>query len=172
MQSYALRPSSDTSTASGRSAQAARTCAAQASVPRPPPAGRGPPHRGSRGARDGQTGPGVCEGAHGRADSGAPSANGVRAGAWRRGYLPGSHGPSPSTTGAARGHSSRSARTHPHSRWLLPSVAVQQAVTSTALGRPWPLPPHAARATGPPLDRLLDLAEAEGPSRLPLRPAP
>ena len=54
--------------------------------------------------------------------------------------------------------------------WSILSVAVQQAVTSTALGRPWPLPPHAARATGPPLDRLLDLAE--GPSRLPLRPAP
>ena len=33
MQSYALRPSSDTSTASGRSAKAARTCAAKASVP-------------------------------------------------------------------------------------------------------------------------------------------
>ena len=56
--------------------------------------------------------------------------------------------------------------------WSILSVAVQQAVTSIALGRPWPLPPHAARATGPPLDRLLDLAEAEGPSRLPLRPAP
>ena len=45
--------------------------------------------------------------------------------------------------------------------WSILSVAVQQAVTSTALGRPWPLPPHAARATGSPLDRLLDLAEAE-----------
>ena len=33
MQSYALRPSSDTSTASGRSASAARTWAAKASVP-------------------------------------------------------------------------------------------------------------------------------------------
>ena len=53
--------------------------------------------------------------------------------------------------------------------WSILSVAVQQAVTSTALGRPWPLPPHAARATGPPLDRLLDLAEAEGPSCLPGR---
>ena len=56
--------------------------------------------------------------------------------------------------------------------WSMLSVAVQQAVASTALGRPWPQPPHAPCATGPPLDRLLDLAEAEGPSRLPLRPPP
>ena len=53
--------------------------------------------------------------------------------------------------------------------WSMLSVAVQQAVASTALGRPWPQPPHAPCATGPPLDRLLDLAEAEGPSRLPWR---
>ena len=42
------------------------------------------------------------------------------------------------------------------------SVAVQHAVTSTALGQPWLRPPHATSVTGPPLDRLLDLAKAEG----------
>ena len=47
--------------------------------------------------------------------------------------------------------------------WAALAVAVQQAVTSTALGSPWP------RHHGPELDRVLDLAEAEGPSRLPLR---
>ena len=46
--------------------------------------GDGPPHRGSGAARDGNMGPRVREGAHGRADSGPPSANGVRAGAWMR----------------------------------------------------------------------------------------
>ena len=40
---------------------------------------------------------------------------------------------------------------------------------STALGSPWPAPPHASQPQGPELDRVLDLAEAEGPSRLPLR---
>ena len=35
----------------------------------------------------------------------------------------------------------------------------------TALGSPWPAPPHASQPQGP----ELDLAEAEGPSRLPLR---
>ena len=54
--------------------------------------------------------------------------------------------------------------------WGMLSVAVQQAVASTALGQPWPQPPHATSLEGPPLDRVLDLAEAEGPSRLPLRP--
>ena len=36
-------------------------------------------------------------------------------------------------------------------------------------GSPWPAPPHASQPQGPELDRVLDLAEAEGPSRLPLR---
>ena len=36
--------------------------------------------------------------------------------------------------------------------------------------RPWPAPPHASQPPGPELDRVLDLAEAAGPSRLPLRP--
>ena len=39
----------------------------------------------------------------------------------------------------------------------------------TALGSPWPAPPHASQPQGPELDRVLDLAKAEGPSRLPLR---
>ncbi|CAE7584665.1 unnamed protein product [Symbiodinium natans] len=51
--------------------------------------------------------------------------------------------------------------------WGMLSVAVQQAVASTALGQPWPQPPEATSIAGPPLDRVLDLAEAEGPSRLP-----
>ena len=54
--------------------------------------------------------------------------------------------------------------------WGMLSVAVQQAVASIALGQPWPQPPNATSVEGPPLDRVLDLAEAEGPSRLPLRP--
>ena len=53
--------------------------------------------------------------------------------------------------------------------WAALAVAVQQAVTSTALGSPWPAPPRASQPQGPELDRVLDLAEAEGPSRLPLR---
>ena len=53
--------------------------------------------------------------------------------------------------------------------WAALAVAVQQAVTSTALGSPWPATPHASQPQGPELDRVLDLAEAEGPSRLPLR---
>eukprot|EP00439_Symbiodinium_sp_Y106_P083243 s600_g23.t1 len=53
--------------------------------------------------------------------------------------------------------------------WAALAVAVQQVVTSTALGSPWPAPPHASQPQGPELDRVLDLAEAEGPSRLPLR---
>ena len=54
--------------------------------------------------------------------------------------------------------------------WATLAVAVQQAVSSTALGSPWPAPPHASQPPGPELDRVLDLAEAAGPSRLPLRP--
>ena len=33
----------------------------------------------------------------------------------------------------------------------------------------WPAPPHASQRLGPELARVLDLAEAAGPSRLPLR---
>ena len=40
------------------------------------------------------------------------------------------------------------------------SVAIQLAVASTRLGRPWPAAPQ----------RVLDLATNEGASRLPLRP--
>ena len=54
--------------------------------------------------------------------------------------------------------------------WATLAVAVQQAVSSTALGSPWPAPPHASQLPGPELDRVLDLAETAGPSRLPLRP--
>ena len=54
--------------------------------------------------------------------------------------------------------------------WATLAVALQQAVSSTALGSPWPAPPHASQPPGPELDRVLDLAEAAGPSRLPLRP--
>ena len=50
--------------------------------------------------------------------------------------------------------------------WATLAVAVQQAVSSTALGSPCP----ARQLPGPELDRVLDLAEAAGPSRLPLRP--
>ena len=48
--------------------------------------------------------------------------------------------------------------------WGMVSVAVQQAVASTALQ-----PPQATSVAGPPLDHIVDLAEAEGPSSLPLR---
>ncbi|OLQ14690.1 hypothetical protein AK812_SmicGene1121 [Symbiodinium microadriaticum] len=50
--------------------------------------------------------------------------------------------------------------------WATLAVALQQAVSSTALGSPWPAPPHASQPPGPELDRVLDLAEAAGPSRL------
>ena len=49
------------------------------------------------------------------------------------------------------------------------AVSVQQAVTSTALGSAWPAPLHASRQSAPELERVLDLADAAGPSRLPLR---
>ena len=49
--------------------------------------------------------------------------------------------------------------------WATLAVAVQQAVSSTPLGSPWPAPPHASQLPGPELDRVLDLAEAAGPSR-------
>ena len=52
--------------------------------------------------------------------------------------------------------------------WGALSVAVQLAVASTALGRSWPSVP--APGVGPALDRVLDLAADEAPSRLPLRP--
>ena len=54
--------------------------------------------------------------------------------------------------------------------WGAPSVAVQLAVASTALGRSWPAVPAPAPGVGPALDRVLDLAADEAPSRLPLRP--
>ena len=55
-------------------------------------------------------------------------------------------------------------------RWSMLSVAVQQAVASTALGGAWlqPLQPEAGE--GPPLDSILHHAALEGHSRLPLRP--
>ena len=46
----------------------------------------------------------------------------------------------------------------------------QLAVASTALGRSWPAVPAPAPGDGPALDRVLDLAADEAPSRLPLRP--
>ena len=54
--------------------------------------------------------------------------------------------------------------------WGALSVAVQLAVASTALGRAWPAAPLPGPSDGPALDRVLDLATNEGPSRLPLRP--
>ena len=53
--------------------------------------------------------------------------------------------------------------------WAMLAVSVQQAVTSTALGSAWPAPLHASRQSAPELERVLDLADAAGPSRLPLR---
>ena len=38
--------------------------------------------------------------------------------------------------------------------WATLAVAVQQAVSSTALGSPWPAPPHASQLPGPELDRV------------------
>ena len=46
--------------------------------------------------------------------------------------------------------------------WAILSVSAQQAVTSTALGSPWPAPPHASQQQGPELDRVLDLAYTAG----------
>ena len=48
------------------------------------------------------------------------------------------------------------------------SVAVQRVVGGTALGSTWLLP-HTAVGHEPELDRVLELADPEGPSRLPLR---
>ena len=56
-------------------------------------------------------------------------------------------------------------------RWRgILSVAVQQAVASTALGGPWLHPLQSESSDGPPLDTLLHLAAPAGQSRLPLRP--
>ena len=54
--------------------------------------------------------------------------------------------------------------------WSMLSVAVQQAVASTALGGAWlqPLQPEAGE--GPPLDSIVHHAAPEGRSCLPLRP--
>ena len=62
-------------------------------------------------------------------------------------------------------------RPHPWTRrwWAALAVVVQQAMTSTALGSPWPAPPHASQRQGPALDQVLDLADTAGPSRLLLR---
>ena len=53
--------------------------------------------------------------------------------------------------------------------WTMLAVSVQHAVTSTALGSAWPAPLHASQQSAPELERVLDLADAAGPSRLPLR---
>ena len=53
--------------------------------------------------------------------------------------------------------------------WGMLSVAVQQAVATTALGRAWPAPLHPHQRDAPPLERVLELAAPAGPSRLPLR---
>ena len=55
-------------------------------------------------------------------------------------------------------------------RWGALSVAIQLAMASSALGSPWPAAPQQGPKDGPFLDRVLDLASKEGPSRLPLRP--
>ena len=52
--------------------------------------------------------------------------------------------------------------------WSQLSVSVQQAVASKALGCSWPVP-HPSQRVGPDLDQVLHVAEAPGPSRLPLR---
>ena len=51
--------------------------------------------------------------------------------------------------------------------WGALSVAIQLAVASTALGRPWPAAPQQGPSDGPSLNRVLDLAANEGASRLP-----
>ena len=53
--------------------------------------------------------------------------------------------------------------------WTMLAVSVQHAVTSTALGSAWPALFHASQQSAPELERVLDLADAAGPSRLPLR---
>ena len=65
----------------------------------------------------------------------------------------------------------RAAATAAWARRSMLSVAVQQAVASTALGGAWlqPLQPEAGE--GPPLDSIAHLAAPEGHSRLPLRPS-
>ena len=52
--------------------------------------------------------------------------------------------------------------------WSVLSVAVQQAVGHTALGRARAMP-GPAHTDAPDLSEVLDLADPEGPSRLPLR---
>ena len=53
--------------------------------------------------------------------------------------------------------------------WGMLSVAVQQTVATTALGRAWPAPLHPHQRDAPPLERMLELAAPAGSSRLPLR---
>ena len=57
-----------------------------------------------------------------------------------------------------------------HRWWGMLSVAVQQTVARTALGRAWPAPLHPHQRDAPPLERALELAAPAGSSRLPLRP--
>ena len=52
--------------------------------------------------------------------------------------------------------------------WSLLSVAVQQAVATTALSGEWLLPATAIADDGPRLADIVGLAPATGPSRLPL----
>ena len=52
--------------------------------------------------------------------------------------------------------------------WSVLSVAVQQAVAHTALGRARAMP-GPAHTGAPALDEVLHLADPDGPSRLPLR---
>ena len=55
-------------------------------------------------------------------------------------------------------------------RWQgIISIAVQQAVAGTALGRAWPAQPQAGPGAGPSLERVLDLVGGAGASRLPMR---
>ena len=49
--------------------------------------------------------------------------------------------------------------------WATLAVTVQQAVSSTVLGSPWPVPPHAGQLPGPAPDRVLDLGRADCRSR-------
>ena len=54
--------------------------------------------------------------------------------------------------------------------WSMLSVAVQQAVASTALGGAWLQPLQLEAGEGPPLDSIVHHAAQEGQGRLPLRP--
>ena len=64
----------------------------------------------------------------------------------------------------------RAAATAAWARRSMLSVAVQQAVASTALGGAWRQPLQPEAGEGPPLDSVIHHAAPEGHSRLPLRP--